>query len=219
MKIALFGRGKMGQLVQKLSVAQGYTITSLEEADVAIDFSHASVVMEHLDLCLKNKKPMIIGTTGWDEHLPEAKKKVLEAKGCCLYSPNFCIGLFVFEQIVRKAASLLAPLKEYGVAGVEWHHAQKKDSPSGTSYLLRETLLEEMPRLKDLAFSSVRCGSMPGTYDILFDGPNDTIQLTHTARSREGYVEGALSAACWILGRSGFFTLKDLFQKENSNEI
>lgn len=219
MKITLFGRGKMGQLVEKLALAQGHSITSLEEADVAIDFSHASVVMDHLNMCLKAQKPIIIGTTGWNDRLIEAKKKVLESKGSCLYSPNFCIGLFLFEQIVRKAAHLFAPFAEYGVAGVEWHHSQKKDTPSGTSYLLRETLLEEMPRLKDLNFSSVRCGSMPGTYDILFDGPNDTIQLSHTARSRQGYVEGALSAACWIVGRSGFFTLQDLFLKENADEI
>ena len=183
-------------------------------SDVVIDFSHPSSVLSHLDLCLAMKKSIVIGTTGWETSHDQARQRIEEAKGSCLYSPNFSIGIFLFNQIVAHAAQLLQKFPEYDVAGVEAHHRQKVDSPSGTAKALSDTLLHNMPRLKDFNFSSIRCGSIPGTHTLYFDSNVDTLTLTHEARNREGFAHGAVIGAEWLIGRQGFFTMKDMMMGE-----
>ncbi len=225
MKIALIGYGKMGRLVDQLATAKGHHVIArfsqqlgvpdkrpqdISEADVAIDFSHPSSVLNHLNLCLSLKKPLIIGTTGWEEKLPIAKDLVKQAQGCCLYAPNFSIGFYLFQKIMGYAANLFQPFHEYDVSGIEYHHRQKIDKPSGTAKALSQHLLEQMPRLQSLDFSSVRCGSMPGTHTLHFDSPVDTLTFTHQARNRQGFAQGAVLAAEWLAKRQGFFSIDDM---------
>lgn len=221
MKIALFGKGKMGTLIEELALSQGHTLTPLEEADVAIDFSHHSVVLKHLKECLKAGKPLVIGTTGWDSEEQEARKLVQTHSGACLYSPNFSIGIFLFERLLGQFSKMVKFFPDYDVAGVESHHKHKADSPSGTAKLLRKKVMEEIPHLEELSFSSVRCGFDPGTHTLIFDSDVDTITLSHKARSREGFAKGALFAAEWMVGKKGFFGFSDLFDSlmEGKNDV
>ncbi len=225
MKIALLGYGKMGRLTEQVALSKGHQISlrfsprdenlkdylqELAKCDLAIDFSYARGVLNHLQLCLSQRKPLVIGTTGWEEQLQTAQHLVNEAQGSCLYAPNFSIGVFLFQQIVEYAASLFQLFSNYDVSGIEYHHQQKLDSPSGTAKLLAKRLSEKMPRLHDFAFSSVRCGHIPGTHTLLFDSLGDTVTLTHQARNREDFASGAVMAAEWLLKRKGFFTLEDM---------
>jgi 4-hydroxy-tetrahydrodipicolinate reductase len=227
MKIALLGYGKMGKLVAQLAPSNGHHISAcfspqqgmlkerlieLAAVDLAIDFSHASAVLPHLELCLHLNKPLVIGTTGWEEQLPLAKKMVQNSQNACLYAPNFSIGVYLFQQLVTYAATLFQPFSHYDVGGIESHHRHKQDQPSGTAKMLTQQILQHMPRLQDFNFSSVRCGEIPGTHTICFDSAVDTLTLTHQARSREGFAQGALLAAEWLLPRQGFFTLEDMMQ-------
>lgn len=227
MKIALIGYGKMGQLVEQLATAKGHQVIArfsrhlgtpqerpqeIAQADVAIDFSQSAVVLHHLNLCLALGKPLVIGTTGWEEQLPVAQQLVKQAQGTCLYAPNFSIGFYLFQQMMGYAASLFQPFTDYDVSGIECHHRQKLDKPSGTAKALSQDLLKHMPRLQALDFSSVRCGSMPGTHTLHFDSPVDTLTFTHQARNRQGFAQGAILAAEWLLPRRGFFTIDDMMQ-------
>lgn len=227
MKIALIGYGKMGQLVDQIATAMGHQISArfsqqlgipekhpqnIAQADIAIDFSHASSVLSHLNICLSLGKPLVIGTTGWEEQLPIAQDLVKRAQGSCLYAPNFSIGFYLFQQIMGFAATLFQPFPEYDVSGIECHHRQKLDKPSGTAKALSQHLLQHMPRLDSLDFSSIRCGSMPGTHTLHFDSPVDTLTFTHQARNRQGFAQGAVLAAEWLFTRQGFFTIDDMMQ-------
>src|SRR5262249_11503954 len=160
MKIALIGYGKMGQLIEQLALAKGHTISThfsrhlgtlqdkpqeLRHADLAIDFSQPSVVLRHLEICLSYEKPIVIGTTGWEEHLTVAQQLVTEAQGSCFFAPNFSIGFYVFQQTLNYAASLFQLFNEYDVSGIECHHRQKLDKPSGTAKALSQQLLDHMP--------------------------------------------------------------------------
>lgn len=225
MKIALIGYGKMGRLIEEIATTRGHQIVAkfshtlgtlqerqvdLKAADIAIDFSNAASTLDHLALCLNLNKPLIIGTTGWEEHLFQAEQMVKEANGSCLYSPNFSLGVLLFQQIVSYAASLMQSFTDYDVGMVEYHHKTKFDSPSGTAKALKQTILDAMPRTEDFTCASVRAGHITGTHTILFDSPIDTITLTHAAKNKQGFAYGAVLAAEWLISRTGFFTMKDL---------
>lgn len=223
MKIALIGNGKMGKLIEELALSQGHeivlkisrqgpSIKELSSVDVGIDFSHSSGVLNNIRAFASQKKPLVIGTTGWDEHLSEAKKVVEKSGIGCVYSPNFSIGVQAFLQIVAYAAQLINPFHEYDVGGIEIHHRQKLDSPSGTAKAIAKQIAQQMQRPHALEFASVRCGHVPGTHTIEFDSPHDTITLSHQARNREGFAKGALKAAEWIVDKKGFYTMEDLIR-------
>lgn len=220
MKIALFGFGKMGRLIAALAEKQGDSFTvmnrfspiDLSSYDVCIDFSYAEGVLSHLELAASFKKPIVIGTTGWDDQLDTAKQIVKQAGIGAIYSPNFSLGIALFSLIVEKAASLFSSFPQYDVAGVEYHHVEKKDAPSGTAKALAQ-LFDG-----NLSFSSVRCGKFPGTHTILFDSGVDTITLTHEAKNREGFVEGALLAAKWIINNKGWWTFHDMVRSLYSSD-
>ena len=220
MKIALLGYGKMGHLIEKLAPARGHQIVAcissshdniekLAEADLAIDFSHPHAVLKHVQLCCDYQKPLVIGTTGWEKDLEEAQKLVQEASIGCLTASNFSIGVHLFQMVLKQAAALFETQPLYDVAAIEYHHRQKVDCPSGTALMLTETIKQQMPSHSSLEFASVRCGHIPGTHEICFDSSADTITLTHQARNREGFAQGALLAAEWLLSKRSFFTLND----------
>lgn len=217
----------MGQLLEQMALAQGHQICgiythksglsqkslhALSEADVAIDFSTGTSVFDNLSSCIAHGKPMVIGTTGWEDRLVEARRFVLEAKGSCLHAPNFSIGVYLYQQLLRYAAALFQPFQGYDVSGIEMHHKQKLDSPSGTAKAIRKEILHQMPRLRSFDFACIRSGHFPGTHKIQFDSAEDTLTLAHEARNRNGFAQGALAAAAWLLNRKGFFSLDDMMQ-------
>lgn len=220
LKIALFGYGTMGKLIEKMAKEQGHdivakisrqnSIDSLANVDVCIDFSHASCVMDHVSFCVKHQINLIIGTTGWENQLEEVRKKVEKSSIGCLYAPNFSLGVHLFIQIVSYAASLINRVEGYDVSGVEYHHKNKVDKPSGTAKALTQQLLKQLKQFDTIPFESVRCGSIPGTHTLLFDSPSDTIVLTHQARNKDDFAKGALRAAEWMMDKKGFFTLDDM---------
>jgi 4-hydroxy-tetrahydrodipicolinate reductase len=162
--------------------------------------------------------PLVIGTTGWEEQLPAAKALTSQHPNFgCLFSPNFSIGVYLYKQIVAHAAMLMQPFDSYDACGIECHHRHKIDSPSGTAKALTQTIKNTMPRLQSFNFTSIRCGELPGTHSILFDSLFDTITLTHEARSRQGFAQGALLAAEWLAGRRGFFSYDEMMQNMQEN--
>ncbi len=219
MKIGLFGHGKMGEVVELEAKRLHYPIVEPSGADVCIDFSHSDVAIDHVEWAITHQIPLIIGTTGWESQLPHAQKRVEETESTAiLASPNFSLGVALFIQLAKHAKALFA---EYDLAGIECHHKEKTDAPSGTALKIAHQLDMKNP------FSSVRCGTITGKHMLLFDSPSDSITLTHEAHSRAGFARGALKAAAWILGKKGWFTLEEMlgdlysshypFQRERGN--
>ena len=220
MRIAIVGYGKMGRLVERVALERGHQIAlKLDEfnntgfegvtaenfrgVDVAIDFSIPAAAVKNIEKIAALKVNLVIGTTGWLEQTAHVKEIVDRSGIGLIWSPNFSIGVKVFTQILAVAAKLLAEEPEYEAWAWEIHHSAKKDAPSGT--LLK--LLEEMKSAgysNNVDVSSSRAGAIPGTHEIGFDSPADTITLRHTARSREGFALGAVKAAEWIHGKKGF---------------
>ena len=223
MRIALMGYGKMGQIIEQMAHARGHEIVLqlsrknkeqahplIQKADICIDFSHASCVLEHLHLCGEHKKNLVIGTTGWESQQEEVKRLVEKFQIGCLYAPNFAIGVVLFKQVLAYAAKLFDPFDEYEVMAWESHHRQKKDQPSGTAKSLANAVVENMNRVETLPFTCHRGGFDPGTHVISFDGPHDKMILTHESRNRESFAKGAIKAAEWMLNKKGYFTLEEM---------
>ena len=226
MNLAIVGYGKMGRLIEQLAPEYGFTITlKLDEfnnvdgagltaenfrgVDVAVEFSTPHAVVANLERLAALGVSVVVGTTGWGEHL-ERLRSVVERAGIGLvWSPNFSIGVNVFFRLVSEAARLLAAEPAYAAWAWEIHHSAKKDAPSGT--LLK--LVEEMKRAgyaRPIDTGSNRAGWHPGTHEIGFDSAADTITLRHAARNREGFARGALKAAGWIAGKKGFFEFSNV---------
>jgi 4-hydroxy-tetrahydrodipicolinate reductase len=204
MKIGLFGHGKMGTLIEQMAVEQGDVVVSPAEAEVCIDFSHPDVALQHIAWSIEHEIPLVIGTTGWDHHRSDAEKMVEEGqKNGVIASPNFSLGVAIFIHLLKQASTLLS---NYDVAGVEFHHAEKKDAPSGTAIAIAEILGMKNP------FASVRCGRNPGKHLLTFDSPSDSITLIHEAHNRKGFAQGALKAASWIRGKKGWYTLETMLR-------
>jgi len=209
--LGIVGYGKMGRLIDQLAPEYGFAVSArvdigrdeaLDGADVAIEFSMPSAVVGNVAKIAPLRIPLVIGTTGWLEHLAEVKAIVEKNESALVWSPNFSIGVNVFTRLVSEAARLFKNEKEYGAWAWEIHHITKKDAPSGTLLKLVEQMKAAgFPRTIDT--SSSRAGAHPGTHEIGFDSAADTITLRHTARSREGFARGALKAAQWIIGRKG----------------
>ena len=225
-RLAIVGYGKMGKLIEQLAPEHGFAValkldefnnTSYEGVtaenfrgiDVAVDFSIPSAVIENVERISALGVNIVVGTTGWTEHLGRVQS-VVEINGIGLvWSPNYSIGVNVFARLAAEAARLLAAQTEYGAWAWEIHHATKKDAPSGT--LLK--LLDEMRAAgytRTVDAGSNRAGAHPGTHEIGFDSAADTITLRHTARSREGFARGALKAARWVVGKKGFLEFREI---------
>jgi 4-hydroxy-tetrahydrodipicolinate reductase len=216
--LAIVGYGKMGRLIDQLAPEYGFTVSArvdigreepLKGSDVAVEFSVPSSVAGNVAKVAALRIPMVVGTTGWAEHIAEVKAMVAKYDSALVWSPNFSVGVNVFTRLVSEAARLLKNEKEYGAWAWEIHHITKKDAPSGT--LLK--LVEQMKAAgydRPIDTGSNRAGAHPGTHEIGFDSAADTITLRHTARSREGFARGALKAAQWIIGRKGFFEFSDV---------
>jgi 4-hydroxy-tetrahydrodipicolinate reductase len=221
-RLLIVGYGKMGRLVEELAVAQGMEIASRIDvddgdwsapADVAIDFSSAAALEANFPRYVERKLSAVIGTTGWSDLLPAYRAEAERAGLGVVVSANFSIGVNLFELIVGDAARMMRAYPQYGAWIHELHHAAKRDAPSGTALLLRDAMTRAgYDRVVDV--SSTRAGTIPGTHTIGFDGPSDTIELTHVARDRRGFGLGALLAAQWIKDKRGWYSMADVLRGE-----
>lgn len=222
MKILVLGRGKTGALVAEIARDRGHQVSSmssqenqdgrgltldlLRHTDAVIDFTTPHAVIANVIRCAEAGTPMVVGTTGWYQHLEKVKELVRERKAAFLYGSNFSVGMNFFF----KAVQAIAPILKNGYRGniVEKHHVHKKDKPSGTAVTLQKLL--EAGSGHKLEIASIREGDTVGMHLISLDSANDTILLTHDAKSRLGFAEGAVRGAEWIQGKTGFWEFPEI---------
>jgi len=224
-RLALVGMGKMGRVLEQLAPERGWDVvarigaesnrrgtgvtrSTLAEAEVAIDFTAPNAAPANVRAAVEASCPIVVGTTGWQDELPVISEFVRARDGSLLTAANFSIGVNAFAEIVALASRLLGSAGRFDAHVVETHHAAKKDAPSGTALTLRNAAATGWPR--EIPITSVRTGSVPGIHELIFDAPFETVTLTHTARDRRAFAEGALVAAGWLIGRKGVFTMRDV---------
>lgn len=222
MKVLVLGRGKTGSLVAEVAAARGHEVRSmagsenqsgrgltldvLRQTDVAIDFTTPQAVIPNIIRCAQARVPVVIGTTGWYQHLSGIRDLIGEREAALVYGSNFSVGMNFFFKAVRAIAPILR--SQYSGNILERHHVHKKDKPSGTAVTL-QNILEEGSGVK-LEINSVREGETVGMHLVMLDSANDTILLSHDAKSRVGFAEGAVRAAEWIKGKTGFYEFPEI---------
>src|SRR5438034_1694317 len=226
MRILLVGHGRRGRMVESLAGEYECDVAGVidpqspahggnaddqrwHDVDVAVDFTSPEAVMSNAPQLAKRGINLVIGTTGWTTHERELQNVVADAGVGVVVAPNFSAGVVLFEEIVAYAAKLFAPQQQFGAFLHEAHHAAKKDAPSGTALSLKRTM-EQAGFRRPIDVSSTRAGFIPGIHTIGFDGPAETVMLGHSARDRSAFARGALTAARWIDGKRGWFTMKDV---------
>lgn len=224
-QLAIIGTGRMGKTIAALAPEMGWNVavafdarsnvrgtgitpTTLRGADVAVEFTEPDAAPANIHACIAAGCPVVVGTTGWYAELPAIRTEVERSAGALLWAPNFAVGVNVFVELVRYAGTLLAKVEGFDAHVTETHHIAKKDAPSGTAALLRDALSGTLGR--DVAVTSVRTGSVPGTHEVMLDAPFEQILLRHEARDRRVFAAGALTAAAWLIGRRGVFTMRDM---------
>jgi 4-hydroxy-tetrahydrodipicolinate reductase len=243
MKVALLGYGKMGHIIEKIATDRGHQIVlridalnpedltseNLQKADVAIDFSTPGSVLNNIDACFEASVPVVVGTTGWYDHLPELEGRCRTGNKTMLYASNFSVGVNVFFYVNKMLARIMNRYPQYEVQVEEIHHTQKLDSPSGTAITIAEGIVGQLERKTEwinelvgddrdviarpeqLLIESHRIEEVPGTHTVIYSSEVDEIELKHTAHSRTGFALGAVIAAEWLKDRRGFYTVSDMF--------
>ncbi len=239
MKIALLGYGKMGQEIEKLAIKKGHEIilifdsledweneeNDLSEADVAIDFSTPVSIFENIYHCFDAGVPIVIGTTGWLDDLEKVQQDCFSRGQSVFFAPNFSIGVNLFFNLNRYLANLMSKWEDYAVSIEETHHIHKQDAPSGTAIVLANDIIRNTERKEkwvqevvenpeELGIKSYRTDNVPGTHIVRYESEEDCIEIIHTAKSRRGFALGALMAAEWIIGKKGFFDMRNLLDAQ-----
>ncbi len=227
MNFLILGCGKTGSVVAEVARARRHNVRALDvdenadasaltpaflaPFDVAIDFTTPSAVITNADACIRAGKNLVVGTTGWYEQLPRLREMVLSAKTGFLYGSNFSIGVNLFFEIVATAAAAL----KYDYSGqiFERHHAQKKDAPSGTAITIQKIVREAGGKEKEVEIVSFREGDVVGMHEVIFNSSGDRIYLCHDAKSRRGFAEGAVRAAEWLAGKTGFYEFRNVWRE------
>ncbi len=238
MNIGLLGYGKMGREIEAAArqrsdvvVATADVDTNLadvrtvfEQCDALIDFSVAAAVLDHVRFATELKKPIVIGTTGWQDRQDEVRRAISEAGIAAVVASNFSLGVNLFISVAEKAAKIFGQFDGFDCAVLEQHHNQKADAPSGTALTIGNAILGNFPGKKrlrtglpegripkeELQINSIRVGNEFGTHTVFFDSENDRIELTHMSRGRRGFALGAVIAAEWVVGKRGFYAFKDI---------
>ena len=224
MRVLLIGHGRMGRLIEQLAPDHGCQIVGIAEVDrpvgavidglsdgvdVAIDFSQPDAVQGNVRDLAARGISVVIGTTGWQSQETDLRAIAGRAGIGVLAAANFSLGMHVFALVVEQAARRFGTLNLVGAWIHEAHHAAKKDAPSGTALMLKK-VMEDAGYQAGIDMSSTRAGSIPGMHEVGFDGPSETVTLTHTVRDRAVFAHGALEAARWLNGRTGWFTMRDM---------
>ena len=224
-RIAVIGDGKMGQAIRQLAVEKGWNVTavigeresaggkgitvaSLGSPQVAVEFTQPDAAAANVIASLRAGIPVVVGTTGWYDSLPEVMRIATESGTALLWSPNFSLGVSVLIELARYAGTLMRALEDFDAHIVETHHTKKKDAPSGTAIAIAKAASDALER--PIPTTSVRTGSVPGTHELIFDGAFEQLSLKHEARDRRVFAEGALKAADWLIGKRGVFTTRDV---------
>ncbi len=235
MQIAIIGYGKMGHAIEEIAVAKGhsidltisidnlqdFTIENLQKCDVAIEFSTPETAEENIRTILDAGIPVVSGSTGWTDHLPEIQDLCINKQGSFLYASNFSVGVNIFFALNKKLAELMQHQGQYKASIEEIHHTEKKDAPSGTAITLANQVIETLQDLEKwenqesleenvLGIVSKREDPAPGTHIVKYASEVDEIEIIHTAHSRKGFAEGAVLAAEYIFGKKGVFTMADV---------
>ena len=238
MKLAIIGYGRMGHMIEEIAKHRGHKIVcvidaenpddfntpAFREADVAIEFTTPGTAVDNILKSFASKVPVVCGTTGWLDALPDIKDLCDKGEGTLLYASNFSIGVNLFMAVNRYLASLMDEFPEYVPSMTEIHHINKLDHPSGTAITLAEDLVERVTRLDSweesaegkepgknvLPIAHERVGEVPGTHIITWDSPVDKITISHEAKSREGFALGAVKAAEWLKDKKGYHTISDM---------
>ena len=227
----------MGKLVEEIAKKRGHEISCVididdqelysskkfRESDVAIAFTVPQAAVDGILSCFTAKVPVVVGTTGWTNSLPELKSMCEKGAGTMLYSSNFSIGMNIFKSLNRYMGKIMNDFDSYKPYIGEVHHIHKLDHPSGSAITLAEELIKVFRGIKGwfeptdsqshmegyLPIYHKRDGEVPGIHTVVWESENDTISLTHSAKSRNGFAAGAVSAAEWLAGKNGFFTIGD----------
>lgn len=230
MKIALLGYGKMGKAIERIALSRGHEIVArigknddleeLKKAQVVIEFTSPASAVPNIKWCLNHQLPLICGTTGWNDHLDEITNEVVRLEGSLVHASNFSLGVNLFFELNKKLAQLMHPYGEYKLQLEEIHHTQKKDAPSGTAVTLAEGILEhtnyskwhlgEEKKSLSIPVKAVRTEDVKGTHIIEYASEIDSIEIKHTAHTRDGFALGAVIAAEWVLDKKGIFTMKEV---------
>jgi 4-hydroxy-tetrahydrodipicolinate reductase len=225
LRVAVVGDGKMGRAIVDLARERGYAVTktlgarenpdgraitrdTLGDADVVIEFTEPGAAVANIVAAVRAGYPVVTGTTGWSNELERVSQAVIQANGALVHAPNFSVGVNIFLAVAAAAGRFMRSAPEFDAAVVETHHAAKKDAPSGTAIALERAVASGLGR--GVPITSVRTGHVPGTHELLFDGAFEQIRLTHMARDRRVFADGALRAAVWLVGRRGVFTMRDV---------
>ena len=239
MKIALLGYGKMGKEIEKIAVSRGHeivlkinvdnakdlTVENLKKADAAIEFSTPETAYSNIQKCFEANVPVVVGTTGWTDHLNEVTKQCLEKNQSLFFSSNYSIGVNLFFKVNEYLAKLMNTHSEYNVELEEIHHIHKLDAPSGTAITLANHIIEQIDEKKnwinattenknEVGIISKRLGEVPGTHTVTYRSEVDEINITHFAHNRKGFAMGAVMAAEWMKGKKGVFGMNDMLGYE-----
>lgn len=235
MEIALIGYGQMGKEIEQIAISRGHNIAliidkdntddlnadKLKNIDVAIEFSNPVSAVDNFKKCFSANVPVVAGTTGWLDKMPEVISYCEKCQTAFFYASNYSLGVNIFFALNRKLASLMSNFNQYQVRVNEIHHTRKLDAPSGTAITLAEGIMAEIPRLKtwkndidtlpnELPITSERVGDVPGTHEIFYESDIDTISIRHEAYNRKGFATGAVLAAEFLQGKTGFYGMNDL---------
>ena len=243
MKIALLGYGKMGKTIERLARERGHEIVlivdennrtrctdeQLKQADVAIEFTMPAVAVENYNWCFRNRVPVVSGTTGWLEKWDEVVTACERSGGTFFYASNYSIGVNIFFHLNRWLNQTMARFSNYKVSLEETHHIHKLDAPSGTAITLAEGILKEHPeytswkldegqvKVGELPIKAKREGEVPGIHSVTYQSGVDEIQICHSAYSRDGFAQGAVMAAEFLVGKQGVFGMEDLIKIKDKN--
>ncbi len=230
----------MGKTIESLSEKMDFQVTEIYDennpfltckkstADVAIDFTTPQLAATHIKHATDLQLPLVMGTTGWYEHFNEVRQYVNQNNGSLFYATNFSIGVNLFFALNRNLAKWMNTQPSYQPRMVEIHHTEKKDAPSGTAITLAEQTIEKMDRLegytltdgfesekienKSLPIMALREPDVPGTHTLIYENEIDKIEITHEAKGRLGFAQGAISAARFLIGKQGIFNMNDLLK-------
>jgi 4-hydroxy-tetrahydrodipicolinate reductase len=242
MNLLILGRGKTGSMVAEMAHSRRHhvkvlsaadnpnagalTPDSLAATDVVIDFTTPTAAVANAEACIRARKNIVVGTTGWYDHIPRLREMTLAANTGLLHGSNFSIGVNLFFDVVAAAA----PALKFNYSGqiFERHHSTKKDAPSGTALIMQKVLRESSANIggttagttaaddnqqSEVEIVSFREGDVVGMHELVFNSPADRIYLCHDAKSRQGFAEGAVRAAEWLAGKSGFFDFRNIWRE------
>jgi len=223
MKIGIIGYGKMGKEVEKIAVQKGHNIIfkinsqntdqlseeNMNKIDVAIEFSNPNCAFKNIQFCVDQNTPIVSGTTGWKQKIADIQAQCLQKNGSFLHSPNFSIGVNLFFEINKYVAELMKDQK-YKISIMEKHHKMKKDSPSGTAIKIENDINKKLNYT--IPIESKRIGTLKGEHMVNYISEIDEIQISHKAKNRSGFAQGAILAAEFIYNKKGVFTMNDIIQ-------